>query len=180
MNTQSQQYNNFSPQKIINKNIDVAHWTFQKLKTDFQEFAFSNQFVARAAGVSVGVATKEIIINILNKVILPILYLLGKLIFKPKIYHLFKEYHNIINPIAEFIWDVIQWLIIVIVTFIVLEYFFNRKFLGFKTFLSDEDKKKFEKAKENINESVILIKNKDIENYKLIHNHKNQDKETGI
>jgi large-conductance mechanosensitive channel len=171
MNIQSQEYNNFSPQKIINKNINVAHWTFQKLKSDFQEFAFSNQFVARAAGVSVGMCTKDIILNVLNKVILPILYIIGKLVFRPKLFILFKEYHYIINPIAELIWDILQWLIIVIVTFIILEYFFNRKFLKLKTYLSDDDKKKFEKAKENINESVILIKDKDIENYKLTHNH---------
>jgi large-conductance mechanosensitive channel len=149
-----------------NNIINKVEWTYIKIKNDFQEFAFSNNFIATAAAISIGSTTKDFIENVLSKVIIPILYMLGKLIFNSKVYHLFKEYHNVINPVAEFMWDILKWLIIVVVTFIILEYFFNRKFLGLRTLISDKDKKNFIKAKQNVNEPIILINDKDINNVK--------------
>jgi large-conductance mechanosensitive channel len=132
-----------------------------KFRSDFQEFAFTNKFIASCVGISIGIATKEYIQNILNKIVLPILYKIGKILFSHRIYQMFAPYHTIINFSSELIWDTINWIILIVLTFIILEYVLNRKILGLKNAIAPEEEVKFLKAKKDAMKKSIIIPDDD-------------------
>ncbi len=134
---------------------------FKKFKSDFQEFAFTNKFIASCVGISIGISTKEYIQNILNKIVLPVLYKIGQLLFNRRIYQMFEPYHTIINFSAELLWDTLSWLILIVLTFVILEYVLNRKILGLKNILPPEEEVKFLKAKKDAQKKSIIIPDDD-------------------
>jgi large-conductance mechanosensitive channel len=147
---------------------------FLKIKEDFQEFAFSNKFVASGVGISVGIATKEYIVNVLNKIIYPLLSQIGKLILSPDFYKSLHHYHYILDPIREMLGDTIEWIIIIILTFVILEYFLNRKFLGLKTKLTEEEQIKLMKAKDS-NKKHVRFNELKLEEKKIYENNENSN-----
>ncbi len=135
--------------------------TAKKVRNDFQEFAFTNKFIAGCIGVSIGLGTKDYIQNVLNKVILPLLYKIGQLLFNRRLYQIFEPYHTIINFIGELLWDTASWIILILLTFVILEYVLNRKILGLKNVLPPEEEVKFLKAKKEAQKKSIIIPNDD-------------------
>lgn len=136
--------------------------TFKKFYRDFQEWAYSNEILVAATGFCIGVATKEVIEKILNDIIKPFLVFLVKLTYIQFALDTEAFYNTnggyIVQTIGKFTWDMIQWVIIIIMAFILLEYFLNRKIIGMKSVVKTQDTTDFVKAKAQAKESIVPTK----------------------
>jgi hypothetical protein len=113
-----------------------------KFFTDFQKFFFSNNIMATATGFSIGVATKEVIEKILNIIIFP------SLLWILKFFNVtFLTKYNLLSIPFEILWFIIVWIITIIFTFILLEYFLNRTIFGLKSSIKIDEKTDFIKSK---------------------------------
>jgi hypothetical protein len=70
--------------------------------------------------------------------------------------------------------DTIEWIIIIILTFVILEYFLNRKFLGLKTKLTEEEQIKLMKAKDS-NKKHVRFNELKLEEKKIYENNENSN-----
>lgn len=133
-----------------------------KFFTDFQKFIFSNNILATATGFSIGVATKEVIEKILNAVIIP------SLLWVIDFFNVtFFKTNNLFTIPLEILWFIIVWIITIIFTFLLLEYFLNRTVFGLKSTIKIDEKKEFikSKAEAKIN-NIIPIRQEDQEDIK--------------
>lgn len=143
-----------------NKNKFVG--TFKKFYRDFQEWAYSNEILVAATGFCIGVATKEVIEKLLNDIIKPFFVFLVKLTYIQ--FALDTDSFNssttgyVIQSVGKFIWDMMQWVIIIVMAFILLEYFLNRKIIGMKSVVKTQDTTDFVKAKAQAKESIVPTK----------------------
>jgi large-conductance mechanosensitive channel len=136
--------------------------TFKKFYRDFQEWAYSNEILVAATGFCIGVATKEVIEKILNDVIKPFLVFLVKLTYIQLALDT-ETFNNtnagyIIQSIGKFLWDMLQWVLIIVMAFILLEYFLNRKIIGMKSVVKTQDTTDFVKAKAQAKENIVPSK----------------------
>jgi len=136
--------------------------TFKKFYRDFQEWAYSNEILVAATGFCIGVATKEVIEKLLNDIITPIIMFIVRLTFIQ--FALDSETFTssnlgyAISVIGKLIWDILQWVIIIVMAFILLEYFLNRKIIGMKSVVKTQDTTDFVKAKAQAKESIVPTK----------------------
>ncbi len=136
--------------------------TFKKFYRDFQEWAYSNEILVAATGFCIGVATKEVIEKLLNDIITPIIMFLVRLTFIQ--FTLDNETFTssnlgyAISIMGKLIWDILQWVIIIVMAFILLEYFLNRKIIGMKSVVKTQDTTDFVKAKAQAKESILPTK----------------------
>jgi large-conductance mechanosensitive channel len=129
---------------------------FKKVKSDFQEFMYQNKIVVQGAGFATAFATKDLIESILKKVILPIIKKFYKILiiyFSPM--HLNSKYKHF-EYMWDVVWDVFVWLIVIFLTFLILEYFLNRYVLGMKSNVSQNEQVEFIKSKKDAQESKII------------------------
>lgn len=99
----------------------------QNAENDFKNFtAFNNLFIIFASAICVGMATRDMISDIMNKTILPLLlYLTEHNIYHSiyiKIVHNTKLYPTlnvILIKFGELIWIFIVWFIILLLTYII-------------------------------------------------------------
>jgi len=114
---------------------------------EFQKFMYTNDIVVAAVGFTVGIVTKDMIMSVLNEIFIPIFTFLGhtKKIEKTKKYLLDNIPGLIIffMSIGNIFWNVLVWFLTIILTFLILEYFFNRSLLGLKTRVPENRKKDF-------------------------------------
>lgn len=142
--------------------IDQARGTLKQIKFDFQEFVYSNNVIVSAAGFAVGVATKEVIENMMNIIVIPFLKSIRSIGFFKGI---IKQIHSvpymssIFNIIGKTIYTIFIWFAIIMFTFLILEYFLNRRIVGIKTTLKENEKDDFAKAKASNNQVGKGIKN---------------------
>lgn len=136
--------------------------TFKKFYRDFQEWAYSNEILVAATGFCIGVATKEVIEKMLNDIITPILAFLIKFVYLQLA--LDTEAFSasnigiVLTIIGKLTWDIMQWVIIIVMAFVLLEYFLNRKIIGMKSVVKTENTKDFVKAKVQAHESIVPTK----------------------
>jgi large-conductance mechanosensitive channel len=136
--------------------------TFKKFYRDFQEWAYSNEILVAATGFCIGVATKEVIEKILNDIITPLFTFLIKFTYIQLA--LDSEAFNssnigyAVNIFGKLIWDILQWVIIIVMAFVLLEYFLNRKIIGMKSVVKTQDTTDFVKAKVQAHESIVPSK----------------------
>lgn len=145
----------------INNNNKIVG-TFKKFYRDFQEWAYSNEILVAATGFCIGVATKEVIEKLLNDIIKPFLVFLVKLTYIQLALDT-DTFNNsnagyFIQSVGKFIWDMLQWVIIIVMAFILLEYFLNRKIIGMKSVVKTQDTTDFVKAKAQAKESIVPSK----------------------
>jgi large-conductance mechanosensitive channel len=119
---------------------------------DFQQFVFSNNLLASAAGFSIGMATKEFLANILNELVLPIIMYVFAILW-----YILKTYTNVLpegigkNPIflgfyhslSSIVWTTTSWFLTIVLTFVVLEYIINRQIFGLVSTVEGDKKKDF-------------------------------------
>ena len=131
----------------------------QKFYSDFQKFTYKNQIIVSATGYAIGMATKEVIDNFLKVILGP----LSKNIFAAGV------------PTAlKLIWYIGIWIITIVFTFIILEYFLNRSVIGLKSSLDEEKKKDFLQSKiEAKTESIIPLSKDDL---KVVEKEKQEEK----
>jgi large-conductance mechanosensitive channel len=135
--------------------------TYRKFFSDFQQFMYSNNVLVAATGICVGMATKEVIEKLLNLIVLPIV----QLAMKYSIVHIayYKSIAYISRPevlliftiFGEILWSVFVWIVIIVLTFVMLEYLLNRNVLGLKSVVKDAEKINYVKSKTEAKESII-------------------------
>ena len=111
-----------------------------KLYIDLQKFVYSNNIVVTASGFAIGMVTKEVIQNILLILIIPII---NKLKYLASVKMTWK-YFSI--PL-EIFWNIALWLITIVCTFLLLEYFLNKNIFGMVSTIKHEDEDNFIKSK---------------------------------
>lgn len=135
--------------------------TYKKFFADFQEFMYSNNVLVAATGLCVGMATKEMIESVLNEAVLPIVHTIGRVSIIHNAYlsalkHVnHKMLSSILSILGSVSWSIFVWVLVVLLTFVMLEYVLNRKFIGLKSTIKDGDKINYIKAKQEAKESII-------------------------
>jgi large-conductance mechanosensitive channel len=141
---------------------------YYKFYSDLQKFIFSNNILVTASGFSIGIATKEVIEKILNAIIIPsINWILTFFHIK----YLMK--YEILNNSLYIIWSILIWIITIIFTFVLLEYFLNQTIFGLKGTIKQIDTVDFIKSKTEAKLDNIIPITQEDQNY--IKNEKNQD-----
>jgi large-conductance mechanosensitive channel len=133
--------------------------TFKRFYRDFQEWAYSNEILVAATGFCIGVATKEVIEKMLNDIVTPLFAFIIKLTY---VHHLVNaeaftssNIGYMVKILGKLTWDIMQWVIIIVMAFVLLEYFLNRKIIGMKSVVKTENTKDFVKAKAQAKESIV-------------------------
>lgn len=160
------------------KNINLkgtVELSKQNIYNDFQEFMFSNKIMIGAASFAIGVATKDVIEQVMISIILPLFkipfsYIQKSLLKSSFILKILQKrwIQLFINAIGNVSWAVLLWLTVIFFAFFLLEYILNRKVIGITSKVSIADKKDFVKAKKDAKSVHIVPTDKeDIKNAKL-------------
>jgi len=123
---------------------------------DFQKFAFTNSILVNASGFAIGVATKEVIQNMLTLLGLPALQWVSKK-FDVKKY--------VSQILIELGWQLLVFFMTILFSFILLEYLFNRGILGMKSVVDSKRFDEYIQSKaEAKTDAIIPITQDDINN----------------
>jgi large-conductance mechanosensitive channel len=149
------------PEQIVSSIASNVTGTYKNIFYDFQQFMFGNDVLVAAAGFSIGMATKEMIERLVTAVVLPIVHFVLKFslakIAYTKILETFPGTHmaSVLGTVGAAVWDIFVWIIIIIMTFMILEYILNRKIVGLKSTVKDDNMKDFAKAKATAGDNII-------------------------
>lgn len=123
-----------------------------KFYRDFRQFMFANSVLSAAAGYSIGSAIKQLIEEILEKVVLPLFRLAGRGAWSavsrhvsdvPVLGALLRRSHVLL----ELGWSLFLFTSVVVLTFVTLEYVINKEILGIRTRVRSADQLDFAAAK---------------------------------
>ncbi len=137
--------------------------TYTRILSDFQEFMYSNNVLVAATGWCVGMATKEVIEKVLNHLVLPIIHFLLKFNIWHILYLKALDHYSktsmaiIITTFGNLIWDIFVWVVVIFLTFLILEYILNRRIIGLKSSVKDDSKTDFVKSKAEAQQSIIPV-----------------------
>ena len=124
----------------------------------FQKFMYTNNVVVAAAGFSIGVITKEFIVNILQNAVLPVvLFFLSQFTVLQKVRtEMFRRASrwtiafNVLERTGIIAWLTFTWLATIILTYLVLEHLLNRTIIRMRTHMSPEDERMFREARQKV------------------------------
>lgn len=111
-----------------------------KFYIDLQKFVYTNNIVVTASGFAIGMVTKEVIQNILLIIVIPVI---NKLKYLASV-KLTWKYFGI--PL-EIFWNLALWIITIVFTFLLLEYFLNKNIFGMVSTIKHGDECNFIKSK---------------------------------
>lgn len=138
---------------------------YTKYYSEFQSFIFTNNILVTASGFTIGIATHNLI-NENLKLLTPLLTILyDKLLLYNTLYFgLTKNsiFASFMYSILMFILNFISWIIIILFSFILLEYILNNKIFGLKSTLKQTDEKDFLISKVSAKKDDILPTNTDL------------------
>lgn len=134
----------------------------KEIKGEFQEFIFSNNVIYAAASWAVGLATKEFIQQLIEKSLIPVLLALGAKIMSNKRKSWIKQNLSVLSYIGNLLWIFIVWILTIFLTFVILEYLFNRQIVGLKSTVKETDKISFAKAKLSVENKEFAEKDKEL------------------
>jgi large-conductance mechanosensitive channel len=143
---------------------DAVSGTYKKFFSDFQQFMYSNNVLVAATGFCVGMATKEVIEKLLNLIVLPLVQVAMKYsivhiaYYKSVAYISRPELLLILTTFGEILWSLFVWIVIIILTFFMLEYLLNRNVLGLRSVVKEGEKINYVKAKAEAKENIIPTK----------------------
>lgn len=131
-----------------------------KFYTDFRQFIFANNVVAAAAGFSIGTAIKQLIQEIMDKIVLPVLVATGTWIRDHTVRRIMSSGVDersrlrflftviaYLRVLFDIVWSVVVFVAIVLLTFVVLEYIINKRILGLRTRVRTEDRDAYAAAR---------------------------------
>jgi hypothetical protein len=149
--------------------------TFKKVYNDFQHFMFSNKIIVGATSFAIGVATKDVIEQVMTLLLLPLLkapliHLRWYIMKAPFVAHMFNKkmwIAAVLNSVGNVLWSLLLWLTVIIFAFFLLEYFLNRKIVGVISKVATTDEKEFVAAKVAAKEEpMVPILKEDVEKTK--------------
>lgn len=151
--------------------MEILKLFFDKFYKDFQEYTYKNQVLVAASGFAIGMATTNLLTNIVDKILTPtIIKLFTYILTLSPLYTKYPILYYIVTKISDFIWLFIVWLLTIFVSFFVIEYILNRKIIGLSSSVKADEKKEFIKEKilsKQSNNILPTIKDKvQIENEK--------------
>lgn len=151
--------------------MEILKLFFDKFYKDFQEYTYKNQVLVAASGFAIGMATTNLLTNIVDKILTPtIIKLFTFILTLSPLYTKYPILYYIVTKISDFIWLFIVWLLTIFVSFFVIEYILNRKIIGLSSSVKADEKKEFIKEKilsKQSNNILPTIKDKvQIENEK--------------
>lgn len=160
------------------KNINLkgtVELSKQNIYNDFQEFMFSNKIMIGATSFAIGVATKDVIEQVMRSIILPLFKIpfvyIQKYLLKSSFILKISQRRWIkplINAVGNVSWAVLLWLTVIFFAFFLLEYILNRKVIGITSKVSIADKKDFVKAKKDAKSiPVVPTAEEDIKKAKI-------------
>jgi large-conductance mechanosensitive channel len=144
-------------QKVEN----VVSGTYKKFFYDFQQFMFANNVLVASTGFCVGMATKEVIEKLMNLAVLPLIHFFTKFSIIRILYKkLIENAHypflkSLLEIFGEVVWSILVWIVIIVMTFITLEYILNRNVIGLTSTIKTENKLDFAKSKAEAKENII-------------------------
>ena len=137
------------PAKNIIDNVEVLK-NFQK---QFQTFtAYNNVLISIASAVCIGMATKEVITNIMNEILLPIIASLSNtsityILYKKAVEH--TKFSGFLNAIiiyfGKFIWIMLVWFLILYLTYVLFKTLIKTDLLTGKLQLLEDITRSFTK-----------------------------------
>ncbi len=148
---------------------------------DFQAFAYTNNIITMASGLAIGLSSKQFIQDSLELIVLPILIYIVQLFNMHKLHDYVLNFVSqtflttFIMTLGQLSWTILNWILTIILTFVIMEYILNRWIIGVKTSIKESDKASFIKAKADAKASDIIpdqeqihvIKKQDAEEAKL-------------
>tara|TARA_Y100000389_G_C17152413_1_gene360228 strand:- start:77 stop:556 length:480 start_codon:yes stop_codon:yes gene_type:complete len=151
--------------------MEIFKLFFDKFYKDFQEYTYKNQVLVAASGFAIGMATTNLLTNIVDKILTPtIIKLFTFILTLSPLYTKYPILYYIVTKISDFIWLFVVWLLTIFVSFFVIEYILNRKIIGLSSSVKADEKKEFIKEKilsKQSNNILPTIKDKvQIENEK--------------
>jgi large-conductance mechanosensitive channel len=151
----------------------TAELTMRSMYNDFQHFMFSNKIGVGATSFAIGVATKDVVEQLMTLIILPVLktpflHIQQLLLQSPFIFNLSeKQWINAVSTNLGYAsWAVFMWLTVIFSVFFLLEYFLNRTVIGITSQVSTVDEKDFAKAKLGAKETVVPLAHEAVEKTK--------------
>lgn len=128
--------------------METVKLFFDKFNKDFQEYTYKNKVLVAASGFAIGMATTNLLSNIVDDILTPaIIKLFTFIITLSPLYNKYPVLYYIVSKISNFIWLFIVWLLTIFVSFFVIEYILNRKIIGLSSSVNDNEKKEFIKEK---------------------------------
>tara|TARA_X000000368_G_C22744950_1_gene585660 strand:+ start:96 stop:575 length:480 start_codon:yes stop_codon:yes gene_type:complete len=128
--------------------MDIIELFFNKFYKDFQEYTYKNKVLVAASGFAIGMATTNLLKNIVDDILTPaIIELFKYLLSLSPLYTKHPILYYFVTKISNFIWLFIVWLLTIFVSFFVIEYLLNRKIIGLSSSVKDNEKKEFIKEK---------------------------------
>jgi hypothetical protein len=120
-----------------------------KFYTDFQEYMYSNNIVVAASGWAMGNITYKLISEILSEFFIP-LFITITIFIQNNIGILFPKnavVGNVLHFGSKILGIFLFWFISIILSFVILEYFFNRQIIGLVSNVDQDKKVDFIKSK---------------------------------
>ena len=113
-----------------------------KFYKDFQEYTFKNQVLIAASGFAIGFATNNLLSSLMSDIVEPFIIYIAKIVtsFSPLV-KTHPYLWALIRAIVQIIWLFTVWIIIILLSFFVIEYVLNRKILGFTSAISSPTEK---------------------------------------
>lgn len=128
--------------------MDIIELFFNKFHKDFQEYTYKNKVLVAASGFAIGMATTNLLKNIVDDILTPAIIKLFKyLLSLSPLYTKYPILYYIVTKVSNFVWLFIVWLLTIFVSFFVIEYLLNRKIIGLSSSVKDNEKKEFIKEK---------------------------------
>jgi large-conductance mechanosensitive channel len=91
---------------------------------DYRSFINNQNLIIIAAGVCIGLATKDVVFGILNELVLPAIISLTKTSFMTLLYQqMIRKTHqmtliHVLKGVGKFVWYILTWFITIIIVFI--------------------------------------------------------------
>lgn len=132
-----------------------------KFYRDLRQFMFANSVLSAAAGFSIGSAVKQLIEDLMDKIVLPLIRLTLQLVKERAYKYVYRsghasEFFDRIHVVFDIGWSVLMFASIVILTFVVLEYLINKEVLGMRTRVRSGDQDDFAAARVKARVESIL------------------------
>ena len=123
---------------------------------DFREWSFTNNIMIAASGIAIGMATKDAIQNLLEEIVYPFMMFFFQLsIFKSLYAKVSGVAPGFLSSLGKVSWSLFEWIIIIVMTFVLLEYLLNRRIIGLKSTVKEDQKSDYLKAKAEANEPIL-------------------------
>lgn len=135
---------------------------FDAFRHDFQTFGYSNNIIGSSTGIAIGGASRSFVEDSLQLIVLPILVYIVQLFRMHKLHGWVLKYVSqtfltkFIGTMGKLGWTILNWILTLILTFIIMEYILNRWIIGVKTTIKDSDKMTYVKAKADAKTSDII------------------------